>query len=250
MPLRDGFDYPLPKTLHAKIPGGKSVFAGEERGKVIKNTPMMTPGPQKYNPNKIASCLPNIRGGTLWKSQGPRFKADGVKTDMRNYTPIRESTRPKWTVPKGRGHVAALIKGCGADAFYDVKKDYCDCATVGEGGVLVQGAVQGLGTRVKKVADFKARSKSQSRIQNYPKKPGPGTYEVAAAMDKVLPRAPVFSQTKMELDKARFPGSYVREKAWVPPPGHYKDDQVTKTNKGAQYEQQLGRNSSFSFGAS
>merc|ERR1712194_592582 len=149
----------------------------------------------------------------------------------------------------GGGHKVPMIKTCGADAFYNPKKDYVDCADVG--GMLVQGAVQGLGSRTKKVADLKQRSPHIARVSNYPKRPGPGHYE--QKKDVVLTRAPSYSQTKMHLDKARFPGTVVLSKAWVPPPGTYKDDEVIKMRKvgvGARLEQQLGRNSSFSFGSS
>lgn len=247
-------DYPLPKTYHAGIKGGvQSKTARGQTPAELKLTPMLTPGPMKYHPRQIEATMPNIKGGTLWKNAAPRFKESGSKiskTDLRNYTPLQPSTQPKWSVPKGAGHKQAIIKGNGADVMYNPKKEYCDCAVVN--GILVQGPVQGLGSRAKKVADFKMRAKSEARVNNYPKRPGPGQYQVAAATDKVLNRSPVWSSTKMELDKARFPGNYVRTKQWLPAPGKYEEMEVlkkNKVNKGAQIEQQLGRNSSFAFGA-
>lgn len=253
MPLRSGFDYPLPKTSYNIIKGGTSGFVGNEpRGeKVFKS--MLVPGPGRYNGGdaQIKATMPNVKGATQWNYCGPRF-ADpkSQKVDKRDYNPDVPSTRPKWNFgAKGGGHKVAMLRTCGADAFYDVKKDYVDCATVG--GMLVQGAVQGLGSRAKKVADLKLRNSSVARVLNYPKRPGPGHYE--NKKDVVLPKCPSYSQTKMHLDKARFPGTAVLSKMWVPPPGQYKDDEVIKKRKvgvGARLEQQLGRNSSYTFGSS
>eukprot|EP00392_Amoebophrya_sp_AT5.2_P001460 g1462.t1 len=173
------------------------------------------------------------------------------KPDVRNYNPEVPSTRPKWSVPKGKGHQVSVprIRTSGADVFYDVKKEYVDCAVVG--GILVQGAVQGLGTRAKKVADIKLRPKAEARVKNYPQKPGPGTY--ANQQDAVLERAPFYTQTKSDLDKVRFPGSAVQAKKWVPPPGTYEAEDVVKKQKncnGARLEQQLGHASTASMGMS
>ncbi|CAD7962112.1 unnamed protein product [Amoebophrya sp. A25] len=252
--LRDGFEYPMPKTLHEGVRGGLSVMAGPSRDQVIKTTPMMTPGPTRYNVNHGA-VHGQIKCTTQWSKEAPRFK-DGTgpiqKSDSRSYTPLQPSTAPKWSVPKGKGHTIPRIQTCGADAFYNVKKDYVDCAFIGSdgNGALVQGGVQMLGTGVVKIADLKKRVKSEARVKNYPAKPGPGTYE--DQKDAVLDRVPKWTQTKSNLDKVRFPGSFVQAKKWMPPPGIYEADDVVKKGKncnGARLEQQLGHASSFRTGA-
>ncbi|CAD7926245.1 unnamed protein product [Amoebophrya sp. A120] len=252
--LRDGFDYPLPKTYHEGVKGGRSVMASGRDAVQPKTTPMLTPGPTRYNP-VLGSVIGQIRSTINWARAPPRFKEAGAKiskTDVRNYNPEQPSRAPKWSMPKGKGHTVPRLKTFGADVFYDVKKDYVDCAQVGgEGGILVQGAVQGLGTRPVKCADLKLRPKAEARVKNYPQRPGPGTY--ANQQDAVLDRPPCYTQTKCDLDKARFPGSYVLSKRGTPPPGTYEWDDVVKKGKncnGARLEQQLGHASSFGMGAS
>lgn len=177
MPLREGFDYPLPKTSWGdNIKGGKSVFAGKEArghqpGVKVRAPPV---GTYKAGESQDKATMPQIKGTCNWSHCPPRFKDAKIqKTDLRNYNVENPSRAPKWNFgAKGPGHKVATIRTCGADVFYNPVKDYVDCAEIN--GVLVQGAVQGMGSRVCKVADFKNRTKSESRVKNYPQKPGPG----------------------------------------------------------------------------
>ena len=273
--------YPLPTTcLNPKCDkGGKMLGKPGDRSKVAKTTPMMTPGPTRYNAGeaKLRATLPAVKSGS-WKGKNPREAKHGamvIKTSTNekvgpgsyedSYTKgVMQSGRPKWSVPKGKGIQVARLRTCGADAFYNVKKEYVDCAVVGgvDGGLLVQGGVQvGGGSRIKKTHKMihpDKRTKSLIPTGKDPRKPpapGPGHYpEAAAQVDKnVLPRAPNYSSSKTPLDKSRFPGYVARGKMWVPPPGAYKGDEVVKknkVNKGAELEQALGHASSFDVGAS
>lgn len=119
MPLKHGFEYPSIKTYHAGIKGGKSCFAGPARDKAdTQSTPMITPGPQRYNPDKIKACKPNIKGGTAWRYCANRFKEDGIL-----YTDSKKSlSRTQFDIGHGQPPGSPLGKSSHHDDIYSTAR--------------------------------------------------------------------------------------------------------------------------------